>query len=71
MPRIRTPATITQWYLFREKKTVLERKTGVKVRTIYNRIDNPGDVRLSELGPLAKANNLTDEQIVKVVRAWE
>ena len=71
MPRIRTPATITQWYLFREKKTVLERKTGVKLRTIYNRIESPGEVRLSELGPLVKANDLTDEQIVKIVRAWE
>lgn len=70
MPRV-TPEAKTRWYLFREKKTVLERKTGVKLRTIYNRIESPGEVRLSELGPLVKANDLTDEQIVKIVRAWE
>lgn len=71
MPRIRTPATITQWYLFRGNKTEAMRKTGMTRGTFYNRIDHPGDLRLKELGQLVKLNDLTDEQIVKIVRAWE
>lgn len=71
MPRIRTPSTITSWYLFRCNKAEAVRKTGITKGTLYNRINRPGNVKLSELGPLAKVNDLTDEQIVKIVRAWE
>lgn len=71
MPRIRTPATITAWYLFRGNKTEAMRKTGMTRRTFYNRVDHPGDLKLKELGPLAKVNDLTDEQIVKIIRAWQ
>lgn len=70
MPRIRTPATLTAWYLFRGNKTEAIRQTGMTRGTFYNRIDHPGDLKLSELGPLVEANGLTDEQIVTIIRAW-
>ena len=70
MPKIRTPASITAWYLFRGNKTEAMRQTGMTRGTFYKRIDQPGELKLSELGPLAKANDLTDEQIVTIVRAW-
>ena len=70
MPRV-TPESKTRWYLFRGNKTETARRTGIERGTLYNRIKKPGDVKLSELGPLAEANGLTDEQIVKIVRAWE
>jgi len=71
MPRIRTPATITQWYLFRVNKTEAAKKTGMPRGTLYRRLDHPGDLRLKELGQLVKLNDLTDEEIVTIVRAWE
>ena len=70
MPRIRTPAAITAWYLFRGNKTEAMRQAGMTRGTFYNRIDQPGELKLSELGPLVKTNELTDEQIVTIVRAW-
>lgn len=70
MPRMRTPATLTAWYLFRGNKSDTMRKTGITRKTFYNRIDHPGELKLSELGPLVEANELTDEQIVTIVRAW-
>lgn len=70
MPRV-TPESKTRWYLFRCNKAEAVRKTGITRGTLYNRIDHPGDVKLSELGPLVKVNDLTDEQIVKIVRAWQ
>ena len=71
MPRIQTPATITEWYLFRCNKSEVMRQTGMTRGTLYNRIGKPGDLKLSELGQLVKMNDLTDEQIVKLIRAWE
>lgn len=47
------------------------RQTGMTRGTLYNRIGKPGDLKLSELGQLVKMNDLTDEQIVKLIRAWE
>lgn len=70
MPRIRTPDTLTAWYLFRGNKSDTMRRAGITRKTFYHRIDHPGDLKLSELGPLAAANGLTDEQIVTIVRAW-
>lgn len=70
MPRV-TPEAKTKWYLFRGNKSDLERQTGIKRRTLYDRIEKPGNIKLSELGQLVKMNDLTDEQIVKIVRAWE
>ena len=70
MPHIRTPANITAWYLFRGNKTESMKAAGMTRGTFYNRIDQPGDLKLSELGPLVKANDLTDEQIATIVRAW-
>ena len=70
MPHIRTPASITAWYLFRGNKTEAMRKAGMTRGTFYNRIDQPGEVKLKELGRLVEANDLTDEQIVTIVRAW-
>ena len=70
MPRIRTPATLTAWYLFRGNKAEAMRQTGMTNGTFYNRVDQPGELRLREFGPLAKLNELTDEQIATIVRAW-
>lgn len=70
MPRV-TPEAKTKWYLFRGNKSDLERQTGIKRRTLYDRIEKPGNIKLSELGQLVKANDLTDEQIIKIVRAWK
>lgn len=70
MPRV-TPDAETRWYLFRGNKTEIARKTGMTRETVYNRIKKPGDIKLTELGQLVAANDLTDEQIVKIVRAWE
>ncbi len=70
MPRV-TPEAKTKWYLFRGNKSDLERQTGIKRRTLYDRIEKPGNIKLSELGQLVKMNDLTDEQIVKLIRAWE
>ena len=70
MPRI-TPESKTKWYLFRGNKSDLERQTGIKRRTLYDRIEKPGNIKLSELGQLVKANELTDEQIAHIVRMWQ
>ena len=68
MPRIRTPATITEWYLLRGKRADIIQQAGMTKSIYYNRKENPGELRLHEFGPLAK--DLTDEQIVTIVRAW-
>lgn len=70
MPRV-TPESKTKWYLFRCNKSEVMRQTGMTRGTLYNRIGKPGDLKLSELGQLVKMNDLTDEQIVKLIRAWE
>ena len=70
MPRV-TPEAKTKWYLFRGNKSDLERQTGIKRRTLYDRIEKPENIKLSELGQLVKANELTDEQIAHIVRMWQ
>lgn len=70
MPRV-TPDAKTRWYLFRGNKTEMAKRTGIKRETIYNRIRKPGNIRLSELGQLVAVNDLTDEQIINIVRAWK
>lgn len=71
MPRIRTPASLTSGYLYSGNQSELERETGILRRTLYNRRIRPGKTTLEELGPLVKALNLDDEEILKIVRAWE
>lgn len=70
MPRV-TPEAKTRWYLLRGNKSDLERQTGINRRTLYDRIEKPGNIKLSELGQLVKANELTDEQIAHIVRMWQ
>lgn len=71
MPRIRTPSSIAVRYLYTGNQSELARKTGILRRTLYNRRIRPGKTTLEELGPLVKALNLDDEEILKIVRAWE
>ena len=66
-----TPAAKTRWYFLRGNKAEIARRLGVVTKTVYNRINRPGDIRLTELAALAKMNDLTDEQIAHVVRMWE
>ncbi len=72
MPRIRnpeTPESITVFYLYRGKKTEIAKKTGMNRRTIWNRENlDPGKTTLREFGRMAE--DLTDEAILKIVRAW-
>lgn len=70
MPRV-TPEAKTKWYLFRGNKTEIAKRTGITRETIYNRIKKPGDIKLSEFGQLVTINDLTDEQIINIVRAWK
>lgn len=70
MPRT-DPKAKTKWYLFRGNKAELERKTGISRTTLYDRIKNPGSIKLSEFGQLAMANRLTDEQIAHIVKLWQ
>lgn len=70
MPRV-TPEAKTRWYLFRGNKALLGRQAGMTRCTFYNRMERPGDLKLSELGPLVKANDLTDEEIAYIVRLWQ
>ena len=68
MPRLRTPAAITAKILFFGKQTDIRKRSGMSNGTYYNRKENPGKITLAELGTLAA--DLTDEEIVKLVRAW-
>ena len=71
MPKVRTPDNTARLYLF-EKRNVAQitRMLGLGSRkSVYERIENPGNIKLKELGILAE--KLTDEEIVTVVRAYE
>lgn len=70
MPRV-TPESKTKWYLLRGKRAEIARWLGVDRRTIYNRLEKPGELRLSELAILAKKNELSDEQIAHIVKLWQ
>lgn len=47
----------------------LSKRTGIARRTLYNKKQNPGDIKLREFGPLAA--DLNDAEIIEIVRAWE
>ena len=70
MPKVRTRETETVRILLRGNKTEAMKKAGMTRGTFYNRIDRPGELKLSEIGPIAEANDLTDAEIVQIVRLW-
>lgn len=71
MPHIRTPASIAVRYLYKGNQSELERKTGILRRTLFNRRKDPGMTTLKEFGALAEANDLTDGEIIEIVRAYK
>lgn len=48
----------------------LGRKTGICHGSLANYRKKPGTIPLERLGVVAKALNLTDEQIVRIVRSY-
>ena len=70
MPKVRTRETETVRILLRGNKSEAMRKAGMTRGTFYNRVDHPGELKLSEIGPIAEANDLTDAEIAQIVRMW-
>ena len=69
MPWIRTPANITVRKLFSGNQSEAMKRARMTNGTFYARKKHPGDIKLSELGPLAA--DLNDEEIIEIVRAWK
>ena len=72
MPRVRTPDSTARRYLFGEPITKLTRAVGWGSRTTaYQRKDRPDTITIGELAVLAKENELTDEEILTVVKGYQ
>lgn len=71
MPKVQTPDNTTRKILFRKNKAEIMRMLGLASRkSVYERIENPGkNIRLREFGVLAE--ELTDQEIVTIVRGYE
>lgn len=69
MPWLKTAENVTIKELFRGNNTKAMKNAGMTRTTYYSRKKNPGAITLKEFGPLSE--NLSDETIVEIVRAWK
>ena len=68
MPKIRTPDETARFYLFRGDKKRIAEASGMVRQTLYSRIQKPGMLRLDELSAICKYQELTDAEIIQIVR---
>lgn len=54
-------------YLLEGNQSKLSRESGITVRTLYNRRQQPGKITLDELAGLARAREIDAEELYKVV----
>lgn len=72
MPFIRTPDSIARRYLFGKPIAKLTRAVGWGSRnTAYSRKMNPETITIAELAILARENELSDDEILTVVKGYQ
>lgn len=59
--------TLARRYLLEGNQSKLSRESGITVRTLYNRRQQPGKITLDELAGLARAREIDAEELYKVV----
>lgn len=67
MPRIRTPDNTARRYLFGQSMTAISKAVGWSRDTAYRRREKPGNITLDELAVLVAANEVTQEELYKLV----
>lgn len=68
MPKLKTPDTQARHILFRASDSALARMTGACRQTMAKRKEKPGTLTLDELAALVEGQDITDEELVYVVR---
>ena len=58
---------IARRYLLEGNQSKLSRESGITIRTLYNRRQQPGKITLDELAGLARAREIDAEELYKVV----
>ena len=58
---------IARRYLLEGNQSKLSRESGITVRTLYNRRQQPGKITLDELAGLARAREIDAEELYKAV----
>ena len=66
-PRDRYPITRRILYKDTDNKTKLAKKTGIGLRTLYNREEKPWNTTAKELALIAKEKGLTTEEIMLIL----
>ena len=59
--------TLARRYLLEGNQSKLSRESGITIRTLYNRRQQPGKITLDELAGLARAREIDAEELYKVV----
>lgn len=67
MPHIRTPDNTARKYLFTGNRSDLIRNTGITRRRMYAIIADPGKATADELAALVREQELTAEELYKVI----
>lgn len=67
MPKIRTPDNTARKYLFTGNRSDLIRNTGITRRRMYAIIADPGKATADELAALVREQELTAEELYKVI----
>lgn len=67
MPKIRTPDNTFRKYLFTGNRSDLIRNTGITRRRLYAIIADPGKTSADELAALVREQELTAEELYKVI----
>lgn len=65
---MRTPDDTARRILFRAGYTALGRMTGTCRQTMKRRETYPGTITLDELAYMAKGQDITDEELITVIR---
>lgn len=67
MPYIRTPDNTFRKYLFSGNRSDLIRNTGIKRRRLYAIIAEPGKTSADELAALVREQELTADELFKII----
>lgn len=67
MPKIRTPDNTFRKYLLTGNRSDLIRNTGITRRRLYAIIADPGKTSADELAALVREQELTAEELYKVI----
>ena len=68
MPRVRTPDDTARFYLFRGTRKKIAEAAGLPRQILYDRIKKPGQLKLDELSAICKYQDLTDAEIIRIIR---